>query len=109
MVYIMNKKHFNDEEMQKLNERNGYIFPFSLNSLLNTMTVEEEGITSRAIRQYVQTRKVTEINPKSFPYVALNQFIEFYDKEALKYLNKCKTNQKTAIAREEAKKHPKYG
>ena len=100
---------FSKEDMQKLNGRNGYIFPFSLNSLLNSMTAEEEGITNRAIRKYVQTGEVTEINPRSFPYVALNQFIEFYDKEALKYINRCKTNQRTAQEREDAKKPHGYG
>ena len=81
---------FTDEELDDLNgitsSRHGFIIPFSLDSLLDSMTIAEQGLTLSAMRHYVKTGKTLEIKKNTFPSVAFMQFKEQYKKDASKYL-----------------------
>ena len=88
---------FTKEELDDLNgitsSRHGFIIPFSLDTLLDAMTVQEQGFMLSAMRHYVRTGETLEVNPKSFPYVALRQFIGQYQKDAAKYLETVKVRR----------------
>ena len=88
---------FTKEELYDLNgitsSRHGFIIPFSLDPLLDAMTVQEQGFILSAMRHYVKTGEVLEVNNKSFPYVALKQFVVQYKKDAAKYLVTVKQNR----------------
>ncbi len=95
----MNKEEviFTKEELDDLNgitsSRHGFIIPFSLDPLLEAMTIQEQGFMLNAMRHYVKTGEAVEVNKQSFPYVALRQFIEQYKKDAAKYLVTVKQNR----------------
>ena len=111
MVHIMNKKHFNDEEMQKLNERDGFLITKSLFTLLDVMNMEEKGITFTAIIDFVRTGEIMQFKvERSFPKVALDEFIRQYTKDREKYINKCKKNAENIKKRwdKEKNKNPQY-
>ncbi len=87
-------KHFNDEELRWLNgygaTRHGFIFPFSLDALLDAMSEVEEGITLSAIRKFVKSGEVVDLFQYPYAPIALNQFIEIYLKDARAFVNKVK-------------------
>ena len=87
----MENKPFTDEEMNWLRgegaSRHGFIFPFSLNTLLDAMSEEEEGLTLSAIRNFVNTGEIVELFKYVYAPIALNQFIETYMKDARKFSN----------------------
>ncbi len=108
---------FTTDQREKLNGRNAFLFPFFLYKILDRMEYSEEGATLGAIRNYVRTGEVKEF-PTDYilASVALDQFIEFYDEEARKYLKKCDVNQRNAsqshknrTTDNEQNKHPTYG
>ncbi len=88
---------FTEDELRDLNgigtSRHGFIFPFSLNALLDAMSEEEEGITLSAIRTYVKKGEKVELFQYPYAPIALEQFIEVYHKDATAYLSKVKTNR----------------
>ena len=92
-----NKSRYTKEELEDLNgitsSRHGFIIPFSLDPLLDTMTVSEQGLTLSAIRHYVKSGETLNIAPKTFPSVAVKQFIEQYQKDAEKYLKVVNNNR----------------
>lgn len=100
---------FTKDDLDILNgitsSRHGYIIPFSLDPLLDAMTVQERGFTHTAIRHYVKTGEVLEVNEKSFPYVALKQFIEQYGRDAPKYLTTTRQNRENGSKGGKAKVH----
>ena len=91
------EQKFTRDDLDILNgitsSRHGYIVPFALDALLDAMTVNERGLMITAMRQYAKTGEIHEFNSRSFPYVALNQFIEQYDKDAPKYLTITRQNK----------------
>ncbi|WP_415405719.1 hypothetical protein ACLHDG_08105 [Sulfurovum sp. CS9] len=88
---------FTDQELNWLNgigaTRHGFIFPFSLNALLDAMSEKEEGITLAAIRKFVRTGEVAELFQYALAPIALNQFIEVYMKDARAFVEKVRINK----------------
>ena len=98
----MSREHFTDEEISWLRgegaSRHGFIFPFSLNSLLDAMSEEEEGITLAAIRKFVNVGEVVDLFQYALAPIALNQFIEVYMKDARKFVNETRSRKKSGAA-----------
>ena len=87
-------KNYTKEELERLNGRDGYIFPFFLHSILSKMEYDEEGRTMVAIRKYVESGQRPSLESH---YVAgnfaLDQFIDFYDKKSIAWLKKSDQNK----------------
>ncbi len=95
----MSRKHFTDEETSWLRgegaSRHGFIFPFSLNALLDAMSEEEEGVTLSAIRKFVNYGEIVELFQYALAPIALNQFIEIYMKDARKFVDETRSRKKS--------------
>ena len=95
----MIREHFTDEEIGWLNgidsSRHGFIFPFSLNAVLDAMSEEEEGVTLAAIRKFVKNGEVVDLFAYALAPIALNQFIEVYMKDARKFVNETRSRKKS--------------
>jgi hypothetical protein len=93
----MSKEHFTDEELDWLRgigaSRHGFIFPFSLNALLDAMSEEEEGVTLSAIRKFVKNGEIVELFQYAYAPIALNQFIETYMKDARKFVEETRSRK----------------
>ena len=104
--------------------RHGFILPFSIKTLLKSMELQEKGLFLDSIMEYVETgvppQQILKFT-KSLPFFAFMQFVEQYDKDSSKYLDKVKKNRESgkkggSVPRHNPETgevmpnaHPKYG
>ena len=91
---------FTDEEKKKLDSRDGFLMPKSLFPLLDVMNMEERGITLTAITNLVRTGEIMAFKvERSFPKVALDEFIRQSQRDQEKYINTSRRNKENADKR----------
>ena len=119
---------YTKEQLDDLNgitsTRHGFMMPLSLKTLVKSMPPQEKGLFLEAVFEYVETGLPSQQILKfqtSLPYFAFMQFVEQYDKDARKYLDKVKKNREAgkkggSVPRHNPEtgevmpdKHPKYG
>lgn len=99
---------FTESELNDLNgitsTRHGFIMPFSVLAFIARMDVESAGMSFMAIHHYVttgvpfayaksDTGQVLPLPDNSLPKIAIQMFIDIYEKDAGKYLTKVKQNR----------------
>lgn len=88
----MNKKHFTDEEMEKLCNKNSFLINKTLFEDIKEMGDGEVRYLMYTIFEYVINGVIPDLSEpkKRFVRVAFNRFKNDYIKDSIKWLDTCK-------------------
>lgn len=89
----------NDEELEKLNDRQSFLMPKSLSPLINMMDYQERGILLTAILEFSITQNEIDLSKSKLVHGAFNMFKQEFIKDAKKYLRTCDRNSQNAKKR----------
>ena len=89
----------NNEELEKLNDRQSFLMQKSLSPLINMMDYDERGILLTAILEFSITQNEIDLSKNKLVHGAFNMFKEEFIKDAKKYLRTCDRNSQNAKKR----------